>query len=96
MKLFVGSLPYTVTDDQLRQLFVDMGEVEEAKVITDRYTNQSKGFGFVTMPNDDEARAAIAQLHDKEYEGRRLTVNEARPREDRGDRGGQNYNSRAA
>lgn len=96
MKLFVGSLPYTVTDDQLRQLFVDMGEVEEAKVITDRYTNQLKGFGFVTMPNDDEARAAIAQLHDKEYEGRRLTVNEARPREDRGDRGGQNYNSRAA
>lgn len=90
MKLFVGSLPYSITDDQLQQLFAEAGTVEEAKVITDRYTNQSKGFGFVTMPNDDEARAAIAQINGKEYEGRRLTVNEARPREDRGNEGFRN------
>lgn len=82
-KLFVGSLPYSVTDDQLQQLFAEAGAVEEAKVATDRYTNQSRGFGFVTMGSEEEAKAAIEALNGKEIDGRRITVDEARPREDR-------------
>lgn len=93
MKLFVGSLPYSVNSDQLREMFAEFGEVETADVIMDRFTNQSKGFGFVVFPNDDHAKAAIDAMNDKEIDGRRLTVNEARPQENRerrpgGDRGG--------
>lgn len=92
-KLFVGSLAYGVTDDQLRDFFAQAGEVVSAKVIMDRDTNRSKGFGFVEMSSDDEAKAAIAQLNEKELEGRSIIVSEARPKEDRprtfgGDRGG--------
>lgn len=86
MKLFVGSLPYSVTSDQLRDMFAEFGEIESADVIMDRYTNQSKGFGFVVFPNDDHAKAAIDAMNSKEVDGRRLTVNEARPREDRPER----------
>lgn len=86
MKLFVGSLPYSVTSDQLREMFVEFGEIESADVIMDRYTNQSKGFGFVVFPNDDQAKAAIEAMNGKEVSGRNLTVNEARPREDRPER----------
>ena len=78
-KLFVGGLPYAVTDDQLREIFSAAGTVESAKVIVDRETNRSKGFGFVEMSTDEEAKAAIEQLNNKEVDGRALTVNEARP-----------------
>jgi len=89
-KLFVGGLPYSTTDDQLRELFEAIGQVESAQIIIDRETNRSKGFGFVTMVNDDDAQTAIKELDGKEFEGRRLAVNEARPKEQRSDRGGYN------
>lgn len=82
-KLFVGSLAYSVTDDELEQFFAAVGQVESAKVIIDRETNRSKGFGFVEMSNDDEAKAAIEQLDGKELNGRAIAVNEARPQENR-------------
>jgi RNA recognition motif-containing protein len=80
-KLFVGSLPYSVTDDQLGEMFAGVGQVVSAKVIMDRETGRSKGFGFVEMSSDDEAKAAIDQLNGSESGGRTIVVNEARPRE---------------
>lgn len=91
VKLFVGSLPYAINDQSLEELFAQFGTVESAKVILDRdNNNRSKGFGFVEMTNDDEAKAAIEALNNKEVEGRTIVVNEARPREDHGNdrRGG--------
>lgn len=82
-KLFVGSLPYSVTDDDLADLFKDYGTVASSKVIFDRETNRSKGFGFVEFENDDEAKAAIDGLNNKEVQGRTIVVNEARPQEAR-------------
>lgn len=82
-KLFVGSLSWGVNDDQLRDFFAAVGQVVSAKVIVDRETNRSKGFGFVEMANDDDAKAAIEQLNDKELDGRAIVVNEARPREEK-------------
>lgn len=82
-KLFVGGLPYSVTDDELQELFAPTGTVVSAKVIIDRETNRSKGFGFVEMSNDEEAQAAIKQLHDSEVGGRKIAVNEAKPQERR-------------
>ena len=87
-KLYVGNLAYRVSSSDLEQLFSQYGSVQSAEVISDRDTGRSKGFGFVEMSNDAEARAAIDALHDQEHDGRRLTVNEARPREDRGGGGG--------
>lgn len=85
VKLFVGSLPYSINDQSLEELFSQFGAVESAKVILDRdNNNRSKGFGFVEMSNTDEAKAAIDALNNKEVEGRTIVVNEARPREDRG------------
>lgn len=78
-KLFVGGLPFAVNDDQLSALFADCGTVVSAQVIMDRETNRSKGFGFVEMSSDEEAKKAIDQLNGKEVEGRSITVNEARP-----------------
>lgn len=83
-KLYVGNLGYAVTNGALEQMFAAHGSVQSAQVILDRDTGRSKGFGFVEMSNDQEAQAAIAALHGKQVEGRALTVNEARPREDRG------------
>ena len=83
-KLYVGNLSYDVTDADLRQLFEAHGTVGSAQVIIDRSTNRSKGFGFVEMGNDEEAKAAIDALNGQDNNGRALTVNEARPREDRG------------
>ena len=83
-KLYVGNLTYGVTDSTLAQLFEPHGTVESAQVIMDRDTGRSKGFGFVEMGSDAEAQAAIQALNGKEVEGRALTVNEAKPREDRG------------
>ena len=87
-KLYVGNLAYGVSDGDLQQLFEAHGTVQSAQVILDRDTGRSKGFGFVEMGSDQEDQAAIAALNGKEVDGRRLTVNEARPREDGGGRGG--------
>jgi RNA recognition motif-containing protein len=88
-KLYVGNLPYGVTDSDLQQMFEPHGTVESAQVIMDRDTGRSKGFGFVEMGSDQEAQAAIAALNGKEVDGRALTVNEARPKtEGGGKRGG--------
>src|ERR1700680_1727591 len=83
-KLYVGNLTYGVTDSTLLQMFEPHGTVQSAQVIMDRDTGRSKGFGFVEMGSDQEAQAAIAALSGKEVDGRALTVNEAKPREDRG------------
>lgn len=87
-KLYVGNLSYNVTSADLEALFAPYGSVQSSQVIQDRDTGRSKGFGFVEMGSDNEAKAAIDALHDQEHDGRRLTVNEARPREDRGGGGG--------
>lgn len=82
-KLYVGNLSYSISSRDLEQLFAAHGAVSSANVITDRETGRSKGFGFVEMSNDQEAQAAITALNGKDVEGRSLTVNEARPREER-------------
>jgi hypothetical protein len=88
-KLYVGNLTYGVTDSTLEQMFAAHGTVQSAQVIMDRDTGKSKGFGFVEMGSDQEAQAAITALNGQQVEGRSLTVNEAKPREDRGgSRGG--------
>lgn len=91
-RLFVGGLPYTTTDDELKQFFAQVGEVASATVITDKYSGQGKGFGFVEYADDADADKAIKELSGKEIGGRKIIVNEARPREERSstgfDRGG--------
>jgi RNA recognition motif-containing protein len=89
-KLYVGNLPYSVTEQSLESTFSKHGTVESAKVITDRDTGQSKGFGFVEMRTDSEANAAIAGLNGTELDGRPIKVNEAKPQERRGPGGGGN------
>lgn len=91
MKLYVGNLAYGISDGDLDQLFSSYGTVRSAQVIMDRDTGRSKGFGFVEMSSEQEAQAAIQGLHGKEVEGRALTVNEARPKEDRGGGGGRGF-----
>ena len=88
MRIYVGGLPYSTNSQALRSLFAEKGEVTDATVVEDRSTGQSKGFGFVEMPNASEAQAAINQLNGQSMGGRSLSVNEARPREDSGSRGG--------
>lgn len=88
MKIYVGNLSYQVTEEDLRAAFKAFGEVESAIIIKDQFSGQSKGFGFVEMPSQAEAQAAITGLHEKELNGRTLTVNEARPRPDK-PRGGR-------
>ncbi len=83
MNIYVGNLAYGVTDDELRETFSTFGEVERASVIMDRDTGRSKGFGFVEMPDDSQAKAAIEGLNEKDLSGRAIRVNEAKPREDR-------------
>jgi len=87
MNIYVGNLSYDTTDDRLRAAFEAYGRVVSARVMIDKYTDKSRGFGFVEMPAQDEAQAAIAALDGHELDGRRLRVNEARPREDRRPRG---------
>ncbi len=87
-KLYVGNLSYGTTDKDLREMFEEFGAVDSAQVIMDRETGRSKGFAFVEMANDQAAQAAINALNEKDVDGRALTVNEARPREDRGGRSG--------
>jgi|SRR6516162_3214281 len=88
MKLYVGNLAYSMTDSDLQNLFEQYGAVQSAQVIMDRDTGRSKGFGFVEMGTTEEGQAAIQALNDQEVNGRKLTVNEARPREERGGGGG--------
>ena len=88
--LYVGGLPYSTTEDAIRTLFAETGDVSSVRVIMDRETGQSKGFAFVEMANDAEALLAVSQFNGYQMDGRSLTVNEARPREERsgGSRGG--------
>lgn len=87
-KLYVGSLAYSVNDDALKNLFVEFGTVESAKIITDYHTGRSKGFGFVEMSSEQEAASAMNKLNGASHEGRTLVVSEARPMETRGGGGG--------
>jgi RNA recognition motif-containing protein len=82
-KIFVGSLPYTTTSDELKAMFAAFGEVATASVVMDKFTGRSRGFGFVEMPNDEEAKAAIEKLNGSDLDGRNLAVSVARPREER-------------
>ncbi len=97
MNIYVGNLPYSTTEDDLKQQFESFGRVDSARIIVDKYTDQSKGFGFVEMPDSNEARAAITGLDGKDMGGRPLKVNEARPKTeggrggDRGGRGGRSW-----
>lgn len=91
-KLYVGNLPYEIKDEDLREHFVQTGNVESATVITDRATGRSKGFGFVEMSTEEEAQKAIEMLNGKELNSRALTINEARPKEERGNRFGGSRN----
>ena len=95
MNIYVGNLSYGVSDDNLREVFEAFGAVSSAKVITDKYSGRSKGFGFVEMDNDAEANAAIEQLDGAEIDGRSVKVNEARPKKDNrgggGNRGSGGY-----
>lgn len=93
-KLYVGGLAYSVNDNQLNDFFSTAGTVVSASVITDKFSNQSKGFGFVEMSSEDEAKEAIKQFNEKELDGRKISVNEARPREDRPSGFGGHGNSR--
>jgi cold-inducible RNA-binding protein len=90
MNIYVGNLSYEVSEEDLRTAFAEFGQVLSASVIKDKYTGESKGFGFVEMPSQDEAQAAISALNGKELKGRAINVNEARPRTEKrvGDRGG--------
>ena len=91
MNIYVANLPYSTGDDELRSQFEAYGSVDSATVIKDRDTGRSRGFGFVEMGNDDEARKAIEELNGQEMGGRPLTVNEARPRGERSGGGGGGY-----
>lgn len=96
-KLFVGSLAWATTDDGLQAHFASVGTVASAKVITDRETGRSRGFGFVEFENDAEADAAVEKLNNSDLDGRQITVNEARPREERpqGGNGGGSFRQRS-
>jgi len=91
MKIYVGNLSLDVTDDDLRQAFEAFGQVESANVIMDKFSGESKGFGFVEMPSKDEATAAITGMNGKDLKGKAVNVNEARPRVDRPRGGGGGY-----
>ena len=94
MNIYVGNLAYGVTEDELLELFAEFGDVASAKLIMDKYTGQSKGFGFVEMSNNSEAQKAMDELNGRDVNGRSVTVNQARPRQDRsrgGGGGGRGY-----
>ena len=88
MRIYVGNLAYSVTDEDLREVFGEYGELASAEVIKDKFSGQSKGFGFVEMPNNSEADEAIKELNEAVVKGRKLTVNEARPRAEKPRGGG--------
>jgi len=99
MNIYVGNLPYSATENSLKALFETYGAVTTSKIVTDKFTGSSRGFGFVEMPNGDEAQKAIDGLNGKDFEGRKIVVNESRPRENNDNRpprrdggGGGGYN----
>ena len=94
MNIYVGNLSWGLKDQDLANLFAPFGEVTSAKIVTDKFTQRSKGFGFVEMANDEEAQAAIAQLNGSEVEGRNLVVNESRPKQEGGSGGGGGFKKR--
>ena len=94
MNIYVGNLSWGLKDQDLANLFAPFGEVSSAKIVTDKFTQRSKGFGFVEMANDEEAQAAITQLNGTEVEGRSLVVNESRPKQEGGGGGGGGYKKR--
>ena len=94
MNLYISNLSYNISDEDLRQLFADYGEITSAKVIMDRETGRSRGFGFVELSDDELAKKAIEELTQASYDGKVINITEARPREDRGDRGGRFNNNR--
>ena len=83
MRLYVGNLPYETTEEELQEMFTTHGQVESVTIIMDRYTGRSKGFGFIELPEAEEAQAAIEALNGTDFNGRPLTVNEAKPRQER-------------
>ncbi len=91
MRIYVGNLPWSVDDDALHNMFEEHGSVASANVITDRETGRSRGFGFVEMHDDNEARTALSAMENLQLEGRTLTINEARPRANRGGGGGGGF-----
>ncbi|HEY1869698.1 MAG TPA: RNA-binding protein, partial [Chitinophagaceae bacterium] len=95
MNIYVGNLSWGLKDQDLANLFAPFGEVTSAKIVTDKFTQRSKGFGFVEMANDEEAQAAIAQLNGTEIEGRSLVVNESRPKQEGGSGGGGGFKKRS-
>ena len=94
MNLYISNLSYNISDEDLRLLFADYGEITSAKVIMDRETGRSRGFGFVELSDDELAKKAIEELNQASYDGKVINITEARPREDRGDRGGRFNNNR--
>ncbi|GJM35213.1 MAG: hypothetical protein DHS20C18_42140 [Saprospiraceae bacterium] len=92
MNIFVAKLDYGTQEDHLQEVFEEFGTVDSAKIVMDKFTGRSKGFGFVEMPNDDEAQKAIDELNDSELDGRTIVVKKAEPRENRGGGGGGGFN----
>ena len=88
MNIYVGNLTFDVSEDDLRGAFEQFGEITEVRLIMDKFSGKSKGFGFIEMPSKDEAEKAIEEMNGKDFKGRDLTVNEAKPKVDRGGRGG--------
>jgi len=82
MNIYVGNLPYQISEEELKEVFDEFGTVESAKIIMDKYSGRSKGFGFIEMPNDEEAKQAIESLNDSDVKGRNIRVNQARERND--------------
>lgn len=95
MNIYVGNLSWNLKDQDLADLFTPYGEVASGKIVMDKFTQRSKGFGFVDMPNDEQAQAAIAQLNGSEVDGRNLVVNESRPKEGGSDSGGGGFKKRS-
>src|SRR6185436_14762943 len=95
MNIYVGNLSWNLKDQDLSNLFATYGEVASAKIVTDKFTNRSKGFGFVEMTNDDQAQAAIAALNGSEVDGRNIVVNESRPKPEGGGGGGGGFKKRS-
>src|SRR6185369_6977544 len=95
MNIYVGNLSWGLKDQDLANLFATYGEVASAKIVTDKFTNRSKGFGFVEMPNDDQAQAAITALNGSEVDGRNIVVNDSRPKPEGGSGGGGGFKKRS-
>ena len=95
MKLYVGNLPWKIDDAALKELFVSYGDVEDAVLIKDKFSGRSKGFGFVTFSDDEAAKKAIAEMNEKDFEGRPLKVSEAKPKEE-GDRPRRSFDNRGS